>query len=189
MITNYLRNTTVRFGGARPSLYLADATAPFTLTWSGDTVSAITITGTTRMHELQADIDSVTFTSEGEWGQSGFDTQTLTAKFGTATPLLNASLIGLKRQMPRGLWAIYIDNNRRGWLVGLAPAADDFHNDFFRTLSVNYTTGESLENVEDGNIESIVLTRVSATNKYPLTPALTTSIISNAATAFITYAV
>lgn len=185
MLTTYKRNCNLRFGGVNPNLFLAEANSDISVTWSGDTVTAIA--GSDKLLELQADINTVSFTSEGEWGKSGFDTQTLAAKFSKSTPELETMVKNLKKSMTCGLFAVYVDNNKNGWLVGLAPAAEDFHNDYFRQLNVNYATGESVENVDDGNIQSIELVRMSATNKYPISSAVTSTILDRTAT-FITFA-
>ncbi|MFW6272355.1 MAG: hypothetical protein ACOC2U_01080 [bacterium] len=188
MLTNYLRNCEVRFAGVKPSLFFGEAVKGWDLTFSGNTITAITPDEVgDAMQEFQADINTVQFTSEGEWSKSGFETQTLTARFSTASTELDESIKNLKKALPCGVFVIYIDNNKNGWLVGLAKSDEDFYNDYFRTLTTNYTTGMSIEDVDEGNTLNIELSRMAATSKYKLDSDLTASILDGTAT-FIDFA-
>lgn len=189
MLTNYLRNCQPRFAGVNPSIFIGEASKAWDITFSGNTITAIVSdeTPAEKMQEFQAEPHTVSFGSEGEWGNSGFETQTITARFGKASDALDTAVKNLKKSLVCGVFVIYIDNNKKGWLVGLAPTNEDFYNDYFRKLTTNFNTGESVEDVDEGDTLFVELSRESATGKYPLATALVNTILAKDA-AFINYA-
>lgn len=155
-------------------------------TFSGNTLSGLTMDGSALFVELQADWDSIAFGDEATATTGFFSTQTLSARFSQKTAELEAAVDKLSDAAVCGLVLIRTDGNGRLWVSGVAPLAKMAANRPYLTLQSNFASGENLEDVEEGNKYTLEFTRVSATREFDIDPSFGATILDGTAT-FIDY--
>lgn len=81
-------------------------------------VTVVTMTGATKFHQFDADIDSVKMTMEGSGGSSYFQSNKLEARFSKLTKELITAKQSLVDGINCGLLAVVLDGNGQAWLMG-----------------------------------------------------------------------
>lgn len=88
-----------------------------TITLTAGAVSAVG--GTGNFHRLQADLDKLSRTENGEGGSSGYKfTHVIKAQFSKPTLALKTLIDSLEAASPCGLAVIMLDANGQAWLIG-----------------------------------------------------------------------
>lgn len=185
-LSNYLRKCTKTVAGNYDKVYLAKIGDIDGLTFDADEVNGITMETGKHFVEVQADLDSVQFTAEDEATRGFFSNQELIMVFSQKSKELVALKDEISDAVTCGLVAIRIDGNNKGWLSGIAPVAKMVSNRPYLRMSANFDSGQSIEDVDEGNRYTITLGRLSATGEYPLTSSVTESILNGTA-AFIDF--
>ena len=183
-IVSFTRAATKTVAGNYDRLFGVPAADIATVTYTDNKVSAITMASGKKFANLQADLDSVVYNGSGEGGRGYFSEQTLIAKFSQKNLAMETLISELLKGAIAGLAFIRVDSNGIGWLSGVAPAAAELRNRPYLMAKDEFTSGENIEAVEDGNRLTLTFTRKSGTREYQLADALTALILTKA-TAFI----
>lgn len=186
MLTKWTKTCAKTVAGNDYKLYAGRLGDISSAAFSGNTLTGITMDASAFFVELEADWDSVTFTDEATATTGFFSTQNLTARFSQKTAALEAVVDELSDAAVCGLVLIRKDGNGNLWISGVAPLAKMAANRPYLTLQSNFSSGENLEAVEDGNKYSLTFTRVSATREFDIDSSLAADIVAGTAT-FIDY--
>lgn len=181
-ISNYLKTCSKVVAGNYDKLFVAGIDDIEGLTFSGETLTAITMEGTKKFGMLEADLDNVQFTTNGTAARGYFSEQQLIARFSQKTEELEATVEELLDVVTCGLVAIRIDGNQRGWISGIAPINKMVQNRPYLSLTEEFDSGMSIEDSEEGNAYTLTFGRMSATREYALSAAMVTSLLDESAT-------
>lgn len=182
-ITSYAKNCTAKRAGNSNKLFLAKISQIDDITVVANEVTDIAMDSITEFFaEVNADLHSVSYTSEGQGSTGYFSTQNLIAKFSKKTPTLEATLNELIDGVVCGLVAIRIDNNRQAWLSGIAEATTDGKSLPWNNITDSYTSGESIEDFEEGDMYTVTLTRTAGVKEIKLDDSLTTALLDGSST-------
>lgn len=136
------------------------------ITQSSSEISDVTVGSAFQM--VTAEIDSVTFKSEGNGSSNYFETQTLTMKFAKASKEVNTLIDALMDAITCGIAVIRIDGNGKAWLSGYDDSAVDKKARPYNKMKVTYDSGLKPSDA-DGNIVTIELMRESEWDEIPFT--------------------
>lgn len=191
-ITNFIKSCTKNIAGNDHQLFFAPARMVTGITVTTGEVSAVTmsdaVTGPPAIPAglfsvVEADLDSVQFTSDGTAAKGYYSQQNLIAKFSKKSVALEKLVAELVDAATCGIVAIRVDGNGKAWISGVAQATDGGNRPYM-SVQEQFDSGESIEDSEDGNRYTITLSRMSAVREYPLDDTLTASVIGGTA-AFI----
>jgi hypothetical protein len=185
-IAKYLKTCGKNVPGNRATVYLTELANVTSVAETSNKISTVTMAGGATMKRVQAEIDTVQFTSEGNFSTAGGETQNLILGFGnrsTDLELLRAELIA---GVACGLVAVWVDNNGKCWLGGVSIAAKEGKERPFNRLASNFDSGLVMTD-EDTAKYTITLTRTSGYAPVEFDATLTTAILGGTAT-FIDWA-
>jgi hypothetical protein len=172
--------------GGNSACYVTEAANLTTVTvTSGEISAALTMSGTETFHEVQADLDSVLHTQEGEGSQSNIAyTHRVEMKFAKPSVELNTLRNSLADASACGILAIVTDGNGKSWLVG--------YNETDGTNRALYLANDSLNSgaepaEDDGQAITVALECQSGYLSLPFDATIGATITGGSA-AFITYA-
>lgn len=168
-ITSFTRAATKTVAGNYEHLYVAPLADISEITWSEtNQVTAITMVAAKAFADLETDLDSVQFTTNGEGGRGYFSEQNIIAKFSQKTAAMETLVSELINGAVAGLVAIRIDRNGNGWISGVAPDSMMLRNMPYLKVTEAFDSGENIEASADGNRYTITLTRMSGTREFPI---------------------
>jgi len=180
-IAKYLKTCGKNIPGNRKMVFLTEIANLTSVTETSDKVSAVTMTGGATFKRVEAEIDSVQFTSEGTFSTAGAETQNLILGFGNRSTELELLRNELIAGVACGLAAIWVDGNGKAWVGGISLATKEGIERPFNQLQSNFDSGLT-PNDTDAAKYTITLTRLSG---YPVTEfdaTLTTAILGGTAT-------
>lgn len=131
-------------------------------------VTAITMETDKKFAYWEADFDSVVYNATGEASTGFFSEQHLIAKFTRKTKALQDVVDEARAATGCGLVIIRRDGTGRYWISGIAPAAKMGANRPYHKLDTNFTSGENIQDLEDGNKYTLDFSRISGTEEYEL---------------------
>jgi hypothetical protein len=172
MISKFAKTCSKTVPGNNYKLFVANVDDISSATFSNNVLTAISMDGSTLFAELQADFDSVTFTSDGTATIGFYSEQSLIARFAQKTTEMEDFIDDLRDAAVCGLVAIRLDGNDRYWISGIAPLNKMGANRPYLTVETNFTSGEGISDIEAGNKYTITLGRLSATEEYMIDPSL-----------------
>lgn len=116
---------------------------------------------------IEADIDSVQFTAEGEFKTAGAYEQSLI--LGLSKPRTESVnwVSSLRDEIACGVVAVYWDNNGQGWIYGANAGSKEGLTRPINGLAVSYDTGKEMTD-EDSQRIQITLKRMSGYLPSPL---------------------
>lgn len=181
-IAKYLKTCGKNTPGNRQMVFLTEIENITSVTETTGKISAVTMKGGATMSRIQADIDTVQFTSEGTFKTAaGGETQNLIMGFGNRSTELEKLRTSLIDAVPCGIAAVWVDGNGRAWLGGVTVAAKEGKERPFNSLTSSFDSGLT---ITDENSAKYTLT-LSRTSGYPVTEfdaTLTSAIIGGTAT-------
>jgi len=171
--------------GGNSAVYLTEAANLSSVTVvSGEITAALSMSGTTTFKEVQADLDSVLHTQEGEGSQNNIAyTHRVEMRFAKPSVGLNTLRNALADASPCGVLAIVTDGNGRSWLVGYNETDGTNRALYLATDSLN-SGQEPAE--EDSQAITIALECQSGYLSLPFDSTIGATITGGSA-AFITY--
>ncbi len=120
-------------------LFFVEAAKISSITATGNEISAITMSDSTKFREFGADIDSIKFTIEGTGSASYSEVQKLEAKFSKKTTALITAKNSLIDAVACGVAIIRVDNNAKAWLSGYT--VNDRNRRAYNKITTNFDTG------------------------------------------------
>ena len=184
-LAKYARTCGKNIPGNKRSIYLAPIGNITSVTETSNEISAVTMEGVTKFLEVQGEIDSVQYTSEGTFSTSGAETQNLIVGLGLNSTELELLKTELVSAIACGLAAIWVDGNGKAWLAGVSVTTKEGLDRPFNTLTTNFDSG-LLPTDTDAAKYTITLTRLSGYGPVEFDGTLTTAIVGGSA-AFIDY--
>lgn len=180
-IAKYLKTCGKNTPGNRQLVFLTEIANITSVTETNSKISAVTMTGGATMKRIQADIDTVQFTSEGTFKTSGGETQNLIMGFGGRSTELETLRSDLIAAVPCGIAAVWVDGNGKAWLGGVTVAAKEGKERPFNQMASSFDSGLT---ITDDNSAKYTLT-LTRTSGHPVTEfdaTLTSAIIGGTAT-------
>ena len=171
--------------GIRPQLYLIEANLITSVTEDSNEISAVTMSASNKFHRVNADFDSVQFTSEGTFGTSGASEQKLIFRLSKPTTAMHIFINSLKEAVTCGAIAIYVDANAQAWAFGISAAAKEGKSRPINKLETSFDSGV-MPNDENAQAFTITLSRMGWYDPVPFDTANNTTILAGTA-AFITW--
>ena len=165
-LTNYFKTCEQSISGSDYRIYVGAANEIDTETWSDELLQNLAMLGDKYFGYIEADLDGVHFTAEGEGGTGFMSEQSLVMKFRKKSLALIEFVELIRNKLPCGLVAIRKDGHNQYWISGIAPPADKGKNLHWNKVETNFDSGESVENWEEGNLFTVTLKRVSGTEEY-----------------------
>jgi len=170
----YVKECAKNVAGNFNKVYITEAVNLTGVTGTTE-ITAVTMSGATKFHLYQAEIDSVQMKVEANSGQNYFTTQTLIMKFAKRSALLTTAIENLINNIPCGLCAIRVDGNGIAWLIGFDAAAVDKTSRPINKIKISYDSGSKPS--DDGmNAVTVELSRESEYDEIPFNTALSTAI-------------
>lgn len=172
--------------GGNSAVYVTEASNVNSVTvTTGEITAAITMASGKTFHEVQADLDSVVHTQEGEGSQQNIAyTHRVEMKFAKPSATTNALRDSLADASACGIIAIVTDGNGTSWLVGYNETDGTNRALYLATDSLN-SGAEPAE--EDSQAVTIALECQSGYLSLPFDSTIGATITGGSA-AFITYA-
>jgi hypothetical protein len=177
-IASFTRATTKTVAGNYDRLFVAKKDDIESVTFTTEEVTAIAMEDGMDFADLEADLDSVQFTTSGEGGRGYFSEQNMIAKFSQKTLAMETLVSELINGAISGLVCIRIDRNGHGWISGIAPAESELKNMPYLKVTEAFDSGENIEAVDEGNRYTLTFTRMSATREYHIDAATTATILA-----------
>jgi hypothetical protein len=181
-LSNFLRNCSKSVAGNHERLFVAKFGDIAGATFTNGVLTAISMDVDASFAVLEADLDTVQFTSTGTAGRGYFSEQNLIARFSQKTAELEIVVDELINASTCGLAAIRIDGNGRAWISGIAPLDKMVQNRPYLSITEEFDSGASIEAVDEGNAYTLTLGRMSATREYAMDASLAGSLLDNSAT-------
>lgn len=185
-ISTYVKSCSKTVAGNDFRLYAASFADIDTATFSNGSLTGITLDGSEKFALLETDWDSMTFEANGTAGRGFYSEQSLTAKFSQKTPELDAVIDEIRDAIVCGIVLIRKDGMGQYWISGIAPAEEMGANRPYLSFETNFTSGTTIEEIEDGNVYSVTFGRLSATEEYPLSGSIVNDLNEGTA-AFVNY--
>lgn len=164
-IAKYLKTCGKNVPGNRQVVFLKEIDSVSSVTETNSKISAVTMSGSDKFVRVQADIDTVQFTAEGNFATSGGQTQNLIMGFGGRSTELETLVGSLIDGVPCGFAAIWVDGNGKCWLGGVTTAAKEGRERPFNKLATSFDSGLTITD-ENSAKYTLTLTRTSG---YPVT--------------------
>lgn len=180
-IAKYLKTCGKNIPGNRQVVFLTEIGNLTSITETSGKASAVTMNGLAKFQRIQADIDTVQFTSEGTFKTAGGETQSLIMGFGNRSTELENLRASLIDAVPCGVAAIWVDGNGKCWLGGITVSTKEGKERPFNSLTSSFDSGLT---ITDENSAKYTLT-LSRTSGYPVTEfdsALSAAILGGTAT-------
>ena len=180
-ITSYKRNCGKSAAGNAPGLYIGlypevKTSATFSVVDGADQISTLVMTNFKR---VQTDFDSILYNAEPEANRRSYiNMQTMELKISGKRTETEKLLFEIEKAIPCNLVLIRSDKNGKFWLSGLAPATA-LGNRAWSRYTENFTTGESITDIDEGNSYTITLERDSVTPEYEITDEAAIAILRN----------
>lgn len=185
-ISRYLKPCAKNVPGNRAMVFLTELDNVTSVSETSSRISAVTMAGVARMKRVQADIDTVQFTSEGTFAAAGGETQNLILGFGNRSTELEILRADLIAGVACGLVAVWVDNNAKCWLGGISIGTKEGKERPFNKLTSGFDSGLTI--TDEGSAKyTITLTRTSGYAPIEFDTALTTAILNGTAS-FIDWA-
>jgi len=165
-ITNYFKPCEITVPGNDNRLFIASYEDIDTYTFDGNLLTGVTMKTDKGFAVIEADFDAVQFENTGTANRGFFSEQTLTAWFSNQKEELQVLLDELRNQTPCGLVVIRRDGNNRYWISGIAPEGKMGANRPWMSLESNFDSGQSIEDIEEGNRYELIFNRVSGTEEF-----------------------
>jgi hypothetical protein len=182
-LANYIPTTCKVTPGNRNRIYIAPASAVTAMAETANEISTFTATADA-FKIIQADFDSVQFTSEATFKTAGGYTQNLIARFANATPKnLNILVDELRDVVACGAAIIWIDGGGNALFAGVSVAAKEGGARPFNQMATSFDSGVTLTD-EDLQSETLTFTRISIVRPMPFDATLLATITGGTA-AFI----
>jgi hypothetical protein len=150
-------------------------------------ITGLTLQGTgglvtrTKFIRVNADLDSVQFTSDAQFKTAGGYEQALTFRVSKPRIALVNFINEIRDSLSCGLTAIYVDNNNQAWLYGANGATKEGLDRPINAAEIKYDTGVLMTD-EDTQAYTVTLKRLGGFLPSPLAANLVTSIVANTAT-------
>ena len=195
-ITAYNRKNAKTISGNKASVFIAKRTWIDTITYDADLtkypeITALAMETGKTFKEIQGDIDGVMYTGEGQGGLNYFSTQTLQVKITAKSKLVEALIKELKEDDgddANEYVIIRVDEENNAWLSGISRSDLQGAEQPWATFRDPFTSGQSVEDVDDGNKYTLTWERLSGARESLLSTALRDTILDGTA-AFIDFAV
>jgi hypothetical protein len=183
-LTSYAKNCTAKKAGNSNKIFLVKVGDINEITFDTVTgeVEAITMGSGKKFAELNADLHSVIYTSEGQGSTGYFSNQSLIAKFSKKTTTLEKTINELVDGVVCGLVAIRVDNNRNAWLSGMSADLQEGKSLPWDSIEDNFTSGESIEDFEEGDMYTVTLKRTSGIKEIRLENTLRDEFVDGTST-------
>jgi len=133
-----------------------------------DTVTEITLHSNKEWTRLEADINSVIYSSSGDQSITYFSDQDLIIDFTGKSEETEKTINSIKDEINEGLVIIRLDGNHKGWISGISIPRDSYINMPWNEVSDNFSSGETIEDTEEGNKYSLTFKRSSGVKEYLL---------------------
>ena len=184
-ITNYIKTCEKVIPGSGDKLFLAKLSNLDKITVVANECTVIDMNSTDKFAYIQADLDSVSFTSSGTAEKGYFSEQALMAKFSKKTDALETMIEEFIDGVTCGIVAIRTDSNGKGWISGIAPLSKMAANRPYLSVSEEFASGESIEDVDDGNTYTITFGRKSATREFEIHEDMVDSLVKTKDATFV----
>jgi hypothetical protein len=177
-ISEYLKTCTKNIPGVRPEVYLNAISNITALTVTGNVITAMTVeSGTTNLFQkVQADIDSVQFTSQGTFKSAGGYDQSLVMRLSKPRKEAITLTQQIRDQVVCGVAAIYVDNNAQAWLYGVNGATQEGFTRPINEVEISLDTGTLITD-EDAQAITITLKRIGGYLPLPFNATITSWIL------------
>ena len=152
---------------------------------SDASVTAITMRTASAGHQFQlieADFDTVQFTSNGQGGTNYFRTQNIIGKFSALSKDLISLEDDLAESLPCGLVVIRCDNNGKAFISGISIPTKEGNERPWNKGTIEYDSG-TIPTDEGTQAMTLTLERMGGYGESPLNATLTNLINKNSATA------
>jgi hypothetical protein len=170
-LVNYIPTTCKVTPGNRNRIYIAPASAVTAMEETAGEISTFTATADA-FKVIQADFDSVQFTSEATFKTAGGYTQNLIARFANSAPKnLNALVDELRDIVACGAAIIWIDGGGNALFAGVSVAAKEGAARPFNQMATSFDSGVTLTD-EDLQSETLTFTRISKVRPMPFDATL-----------------
>jgi len=178
-LANFIPTCAKNTPGNAYELYMAPKGSVTALAETSGEISTLTAAADT-FKRVRADIDTVQYTHEGTFGTSGGYTQTLIAKFSTASTELNTLVDELQAGIACGYEIIYVDANQKVWLSGVSISTKEGSNRPWNKFTSNYDSGLAMTD-EGMQADTITFTRTSAYRPVELDSTLAAAVLGGTA--------
>lgn len=149
------------------------------ITIVSEEVTVVTMSGLTKFHQFDADIDSVKMTLEGSGGSSYFQTNKLEARFSKLTAGLITAKQSLVDAVTCGALAVVLDGNGQAWLLGWNTV--DLGRRPLNKITSNFDSGMKPSD-ENANAYTITLESESGYDPLPFEATPNATIVAGTAT-------
>lgn len=142
-----MRDSVKNTPGNLSEVYVCEAPKVISVTTTSVTglniskVTAITMAGTAKFKRIQADIDTVQWTSENQSSTTSRKTQNLVVKVSGSGKKLLALEEDLSESIPSGIVAIHVDGNGKAYISGISSSVGEGKMRPYNKVSINYDSG------------------------------------------------
>lgn len=164
-------------------IFFAEVASITSITLTSGEISTVTMSGSNKFFQFQADADTIQFTQEGVAKQSASETFKLTAKFSKKTKELIAAKQSLVDAVVCGVVAIRQDANGKCFMSGWNDV--DKGGRPYNKITVNFDSGAQPTD-EGMNAYTFTLEGSHGFDELPFDSNLTSAIVGGTAT-YITY--
>jgi hypothetical protein len=187
-LTNYLKRCEKTIPGNSNRLFVAKFEEIDAITFDSNKITAITMVDTGSFFSiLDANFDTVSYTSEGTANRGFFAEQTLAGWFYNKSPELDAVIDELRDAAVCGLVIIRQDGNGNYWLSGTSPVANLAANRPYLSVTTNFGSGQTIQDIEEGNRYEISFGRISGTEEYMLSGSATADAMDSGSAGFVNW--
>jgi hypothetical protein len=188
-ITNYVKGCTKIIAGNDNKLFLLPVANMDTLAITANEITAIALEATADGFSIiEADLDSVGYTSTGVAARGFFSEQSLVMQFSKKSTTLMTLVDELRANAGCGIIAIRRDGAGNYFLSGYAAVDEMAGNRPYDSVQADFNSGASIEETEEGNMYIVTLSRKSATEEY-LLDSILSGTIDDGTAAFIEWPV
>lgn len=185
-IANYIKTCAKNVPGNKYQMFVTEIANIVSITETSNEASGVTMTGgTATFKKLNAEIDSIQYTSDGTYGTAGGETQNLILKLGNRSTELEVFLASLKDAAACGFAVIWGDNNGKYWLMGASATAKDGITRPVNKVQAAFDSGLLITD-EGSSAYTVTLTKLGAYAPIEFNPTLTGEIIGGSS-AFISW--
>ncbi len=178
-LANFIKTCGKNVPGNRPEFFVAPSGTITALAETSGAISTLTAADNS-FFRIQADVDSVQYTHEGNFGTSGAYTQNLIARFSRPSTALNALIDELTAQIGCGFEIIHVDGNGKVFLTGASIATKEGKARPWNKIASAADSG-TLPTDEDSNADTITFTRLSNVRPVELDTTLSTAVLNGTA--------
>jgi hypothetical protein len=184
-IANYIKTCAKNVPGNKYQFFITEIANVTGITETSNEVSAVTMLGgTAKFKRVNAEIDSIQFTSDGTYGTAGGETQNLILKLGNRSTALEVFLASLKDAAACGMAVIWGDNNGKYWLMGANATVKDGTTRPITKLATAFDSGLLITD-EGSSAYTVTLTKLGAYAPVTFDSTLTAKITTTMDAAFL----